>query len=192
MCAIPNIFRKLYKNFMDRRQKKTREAIFSAFSKLLETRKYENITVQDIIDLADVGRSTFYSHFETKDHLLYALCSDIFNHIFEGAVCDYEAENRSLESTLSHILWHLREHKSDISGLLCSESGELFMKYISKYMSTLFEMYIDDFHADVPRDFLINYLTGSFVQTVRWWVGKGMETSPEDTARYFMNVVETH
>ncbi len=177
---------------MDRRQKKTRDAIFSAFSQLIVKRKYENITVQEIIDLANVGRSTFYAHFETKDHLLYALCSDIFDHIFEGAVCEYSENSPSLESTLSHILWHLREHKGDISGLLCSDSGELFMQYINKYMSKIFDMYIDCFRADVPREFLINHLTGGFAQTIRWWVHKGMEIPPEVVAHYFMEVVETH
>ncbi len=177
---------------MDRRQKKTRDAIFSAFSQLLIKRKYENITVQDIIDTANVGRSTFYAHFETKEHLLICLCSDIFDHIFEGAVCNYESNDSSLKSTLSHILWHICEHKSDISGLLSSESGEIFMQYINKYTSQLFLLYADDFHASVPRDFLINHLTGAFANTLRWWVHEGMSTSPEDVAGYFMSVVETH
>ena len=66
---------------MDRRQKKTRTSIFNAFIMLLSQQNYNRITVQEIIDKANVGRSTFYAHFETKDDLLKALCEELFGHI---------------------------------------------------------------------------------------------------------------
>ena len=63
---------------MDRRQRKTREAIFAAFADLLAEKDFGQITVGEVITRADVGRATFYAHFETKEHLLQALCEELF------------------------------------------------------------------------------------------------------------------
>lgn len=174
---------------MDRRQRKTREAIFSAFSELLQHRRYENITVQDIIDKADVGRSTFYSHFETKDALLKAVCSDIFEHIFKGDLCDYPGKTVSLEEKLAHILWHLKDHKKDIMGLLSCESADLFMSYIKDYLKELFTLHLCDFRKDVPEEFLLNHLVSSFCAVIKWCSDKKMDFSPEDTAGNYIKLV---
>jgi len=69
---------------MDRRIKRTKTAIYSAFTQLLLEKKYYKITIQEIIDLANIGRSTFYSHFETKDELLKAMCTNIFEDMHSG------------------------------------------------------------------------------------------------------------
>lgn len=177
---------------MDRRQRKTREAIFKAFSVLLQTNRYEHITVQDIIDKADVGRSTFYAHFETKDTLLKEMCGDIFNHIFDGEICDYTNQTAGLQSKLAHILWHLENIKGDVCGILSSQSSDLFMGYLKENLLHLFEMYAGDFKANVPKDFLLNHLVGSFSETIEWWVKKDMYLPPETVAEYFMEVMETH
>lgn len=170
---------------MDRRQQKTRNAIFKAFSKLLEKKRYEHITVQEIIDEADIGRSTFYAHFETKDHLLKSMCSDIFEHIFAGNACEYMEKTEDLTSRLAHILWHLNEHKNDIIGILSSESKDIFMGYLKEYLTELFSLYLSDFNLDIPKDFLLNYLTGSFSETILWWVNNKMQTPSENVAMYY-------
>ena len=83
MYVIEQFVQIVHMPAQDRRITKTRKAIYSAFLQLLNQKGYETITVQEIIDLADVGRSTFYSHYESKELLLDELCQKLFHHLFE-------------------------------------------------------------------------------------------------------------
>jgi len=178
---------------VDRRQKRSREAIFTAFSSLLERKRYENITVQEIIDLANVGRSTFYAHFETKDQLLSSICADIFQHVFTQTLPlenEYSSGSRNLELKLGHILFHLREHKKVLKGIFAGDSAQIFIVPFRTYLNELFKRYVADFPSDVPEDYLLNHLTGSFVETVKWWLKAGESYTPEQTAGFFMQLTK--
>lgn len=176
---------------MDRRQLKTRKAIFKAFRTLLERKRYDHITVQDIIDEADVGRSTFYSHFETKDMLLEAMCSEIFYHVFEYDPCPWSGKDYDLKGKLTHTLWHIKDSRNDLSGILTSDSGEIFMTYFKKHISRLFELHLDDFKAEVPKDFLLNYLSSTVAEAVKWWVNQSFKETPEELAGYITALLES-
>jgi len=173
---------------MDRRQKKTRNAIFRALQTLLERKAYSAVTVQEIIDEANIGRSTFYAHFETKDDLLRSLCSEIFYHVFTDMLPQEEdtLDCRNLELKLGHILYHIKENKVNIGGIIAADGDGLFMAYFKQYLAQLFVRYRMLFPQEVPEDFLIHHLAGSFAETVRWWVARNMDATPEVVARYFM------
>lgn len=178
---------------MDRRQQKTRDAIFSAFNTLLETKKYDHITVQQIIDKANIGRSTFYAHFETKDDLLNAMCTEIFNHIFSHDLSsekthDFSDEGQELIIKITHILYHLKDNKKNIVGILSCESGDLFLGYFKNYLKEMFSQYWDSEKTDVPLEFVLNHLSGSFAETVKWWISNQMQESPEKVASYYMSL----
>ncbi len=174
---------------MDKRQFKTRKAIFYAFRSLLETKRYDHITVQEILDLADVGRSTFYAHFETKDLLLDALCNELFCPIFEEDPCPWAGRDTDIAVRLSHILWHVRDQKNDLAAIFRSDSNDVFMHYFRERLHAVFLQYIDCFHADIPKDILVNLLTGSFSELIRWWINDNMRTDPEIAAGYFMKLM---
>lgn len=176
---------------MDRRQKKTREAIFRALRILLEKKNYGSITVQEIIDEADIGRSTFYAHFETKDDLLRSLCSDIFHHVFTDLLPQEEdtPDCRNLELKLGHILYHLKENEGNIRCMIASDGDGLFMAYFKQYLTELFGRYTALFSKEVPEDFLIHHLAGSFAETVKWWASQNMESDPEMVAHFYMRVI---
>ena len=179
---------------MDRRQRKTRELIFKAFIKLLSKKDFSQITVGEIIQQADVGRATFYAHFETKDFLLKALCEELFCHIFDAENKE-RSEHRhifdcdALNAVFLHLFQHLQKNDNHILELLSCQNNELFLRYFKMNLQqlivsqlTLFETRKSD---QLPDSFWINQIASTFVETVRWWVDNGMHESPETIAEYF-------
>jgi len=184
---------------MDRRQRKTRDAIFKAFSNLLAQKNYSKITVQEIIDAADVGRTTFYAHFETKDDLLKELCAELFDHIIQSAAdCTHThglySDSDAPESVFCHLLQHLQENDNNILGLLTCESSELFLRYFKDSLKQLLFTQVLDWTkqgcSQVPQDFLANHISSSFVDMVQWWLKGGMKQSPEQLTAYFEAVIK--
>jgi len=176
---------------MDRRQKKTRQAVFDAFARLLERKTYANITVQDIIDEADIGRSTFYSHFETKDELLKALCTEIFDHVFaedlaKESTHDFSVGGRDARTRITHILYHLRDNSRYVKRILSCESSDTFMKYFKDYLRQMFRSELDKIQTPVPKDYLLHHTVCDFAETVRWWMDND-SYSPEEIGGFFLS-----
>lgn len=184
---------------MDRRQQKTRTAIFSAFTSLLAEKSYSKITVQEIIDAANVGRTTFYAHFETKDDLLKELCEELFGHIIGSAMdCTHThglySDGSAPESVFCHLLQHLQKNDKNIITLLSCESSEMFLRFFKDSLNELVRsQFINQnrkANTDIPEDFLINHISGSFVEMVLWWIKGHRKQTPEDLDRYFRAVIE--
>ena len=179
---------------MDRRQRKTREAIFGAFSELLSKKHYHQITVGEIIERADVGRATFYAHFETKDFLLKELCEELFCHIFESAEEGKEKHRHIFEceapsSVFLHLLQHLQNNDNNILELLACDNNELFLGYfkdnLKELISKQLHLFSNKATEDLPRDFWINHISATFVEAVRWWIDNGKKESPQTLSDYF-------
>lgn len=184
---------------MDRRQKKTREAIFKAFTSLLAEKNYNQISVQDIIDSADIGRTTFYAHFETKDYLLKDLCEELFGHIIDTAMglphghYHYSCGSET-DSVFLHLLRHLQENDRNILELLSSQNNDLFLRY---FKSNLKKLILSQYaqkgllkNSTLPEDYLVNHITSSFVEAVSWWLSHDMKESPEQMTEYFLATIE--
>ena len=178
---------------MDRRQKKTRNAIFKAFTELLSEKDYSHITVGEIIEKADIGRATFYSHFETKDYLLKELCDELFCHISDAA--DKNATHSHIfdcsapDSVFLHLFQHLYKNDNNVLVLLSCRNNELFFSYFKKSLASLVEsrLYIfsDRKKKGLPDSFWINHIQSVFVETLKWWIDNDMSVTPEIITEYF-------
>ena len=176
---------------MDRRQRKTREAIFRAFTALLAQKDVSRITVGEIIDRADVGRATFYAHFETKEFLLKALCQELFGHIF-----DQDGQHKYIfacdapESVFLHLFRHLQNNDNQILQLLTSGNNDVFLQYFKNELLRLAQNQLALFapgkSEKLPQDFWVNHIAATFVETLRWWLSQKMVQSPETITQYFL------
>ncbi len=179
---------------MDRRQRKTREAIFAAFIALLSKKDFTRITVSEIIGMADISRATFYSHFETKDDLLKALCDDLFCHVLDGANGN-TAEHRHMfrcdtsDSVFLHLLRHLLRNDNHLLELLSCRNSDLFLRYFKEQLRDMvasqLPLFQDRKSEQLPDSFWIDHIASVFVETIRWWSEHGMKESPETVAEYF-------
>lgn len=174
---------------MDRRQRRTRRAIYDAFESLVREQHYASITVAQIIERADIGRSTFYAHFGTKDELLDELCRELFAHVFDGVETDahtHEAcETASLEGMLAHLLCHLRDDHRGIAGKLLAEGEPHFCAYFREAVGAFFAPRLPERSSWVPADLMQALLVSSFCEAIGWWHASGYEADPQQLAHWY-------
>ena len=171
----------------DRRISKTRKAIYTAFLQLLNQKDYETITVQEIIDLADVGRSTFYSHYESKELLLDELCQKLFHHLFE------RAEHLSPQDYLAHIFQHFKKNQDHVTSLLLSKN-EYFIRQLRKELEhDVYPMVAEDLqvaYPNIPASYLKHFVVTNFIETLTWWLKKGKSYKEDQVVRFYLDVME--
>lgn len=178
---------------MDRRRKRTQDAIFDAFTSLVETKEYSAISIQEIIDKANIGRSTFYTHFNTKEDLVKSLCEMLFEHIFESALSgehthgDFKSENNKA-SVLCHMIHHLEENDHHILTLMSCDSRGIFTGYFKAGLKELLQKEIPISNSDMPKDFVYNHLASSFIEMIEWWLRNGKKENPDDLEKYFFTI----
>lgn len=183
---------------MDRRQRKTREAIFRAFTELVSKKDFNRITVGEIIERADIGRATFYAHFETKDFLLKEFCEELFCHIFdtennEGHSHRHIFDCDGSDNVFLHLFKHLYKNDNNVLALLSCRNNELFLRYFRSNLDMLTESQLPLFDSnkpkDIPESFWKNHIVSCFIETLKWWIANGMKEPPEVITGYFFKIV---
>lgn len=173
----------------DRRITKTRNAIYNAFLQLLNQKDYEAITVQEIIDLADVGRSTFYSHYESKELLLDELCQQLFHHLFE------RAEHLSPQDYLAHIFQHFKKNQDHVTSLLLSKN-DYFIRQLRKELEhDVYPMLADELiqaHPNIPHSYLKHLVVSHFIETLSWWLKKGKSYTEQEVIQFYLEILHAN
>jgi AcrR family transcriptional regulator len=176
----------------DRRVLRTKSALREAIVVLIEEKHYDSITVQDIIDRADVGRSTFYSHFRDKEDLFR---SD-WEHFLKVFVQHFEWENlpQGRLIPIERFFEHLKDFHPFYRGLVRSGKIASVLEYGKKYSAKLIEAELGRIDKKVakplvPTPILANYLAEEIFSILKWWLDQNMPYTPRRMERIFQTLV---
>lgn len=170
----------------DRRVVRTRDTLGDALVALMREKNFEEITVQEVLDRARVGRSTFYVHYRDKDDLFLSDVEDFFEKCSTALTRSGASPKRLLP--VKEFFTHVREAREFYSAL--ARSGKVsdvhalglgfFARSIDERL-TLAGLAIEP----VQRSAQANALAGSFFSLLDWWVDKGMKADPQEMDELF-------
>src|SRR5712692_752380 len=175
------------KNAVDRRVTRTRATLQHAFNSLILKKGYETITIKDICDAANVGRSTFYAHYTSKDDLkrkgFDKLRKELVDRQREALTTAADDRDRSLGFSLT-MFEHARDHRDHYRALVGGRGGSVSLGTIRKILSDLVRdelaATVDKNSADViPREFVVQYVVGAFMAVLTWWLDGGAKLPPQ-------------
>lgn len=169
---------------IDRRISKTKKAIYQAFIQLLNAKGYEATTVQDIIDLADVGRSTFTVTMKVRASSGPALPLPLPS--------SFEREQAiSTEDYLAHLFLHFHKNQDHITSLLFSKN-DYFLRQLHKelehHVYSVLADNLKEAHPNMPT-YLQHLVVSNFIETLTWWLKKGQDFTGQEVVQFYLDLL---
>ena len=166
----------------DRRVSRTRRALKDALTDLILEKGYEAVTVQDIIDRADVGRSTFYSHFIDKDDLLMAILPDLD---VPGPGAASTPEDGPAFGWTLELFRHFGSGKRLFKALAGSQSGAIARRETTDRLEALARAELSRLKAARRLDpfrleLVVRFLVGTFIGFMDWWLREENDQIPAE------------
>lgn len=181
------------KKITDRRIQRTRQILQDALIELILNKGYEAVTVQDIIDRANVGRSTFYVHFRDKEDLLLSGFEHLLAQLEEHLMSESVANESRWALNLS-MFQHAQSQRKLYKALAGKQGGNVAVAHIQKYLFTYLHNHMKQVLSKrkkgIPPEILAQYLSSSFISLLTWWLDNDSQYSPEQMNEYYRQLVE--
>jgi len=180
------------KQKMDARVRRTRDALGDALVALMQERPFDNITVQDVLDRAHVGRSTFYSHYSDKEDLLMSDAEEFFEAISMALSVHGDKSDRVVP--VKEFFEHVAEMRRFFTALVTSgkvhENLELARGHFARGIERrLAELPRGRNIPEKDRPAIAFAHAGSLLSLLTWWIDKGMKQSPQAMDELFHRMV---
>ncbi|EZX21693.1 hypothetical protein V070_01623 [Staphylococcus aureus C0673] len=186
----------------DRRVRKSKRAIKQAFIQLLKENNLDRITIQQISDLADVNRGTFYLNYEDK----YALLDEMENEQIEkikGFVdirkMDLSTKtsdrfiedfaNKIIKNVITHIEYNIEFYQVILNLERKSQIEEQLADIVRSNIKHLIGNKDNVF--GIPENYYLSYVVGSMMSMIKYWVSDENRVSVEELVNYVSTIAST-
>ena len=174
----------------DRRSLRTRGALRDAMLTLIGERGWDNFAVQDLCELANVGRSTFYSHYANKDALLvggFASLQAALQQRSRAGLGDARAGAEAPGSWCFALglIEHVHEQRKIFRSMIGRRSGHVVQQRFREMVIRLVADELPPSTGRLPRQAAARWLAGAFVELLSWWVEQRAPLPPAELAALF-------
>jgi AcrR family transcriptional regulator len=175
------------KRSIDRRVARTRRALQHALHPLILKKGYEAVTIKDICDAANVGRSTFYAHYQSKDDLMRSQLEPLRRLLIErqreALATPEDIKDRSFGFSAA-MFEHARDHRNHYRALVGGRGGAISLGTIRQMLSDLarneLAAIVGKKSMDaIPRELVVQYIVGAYMAVLTWWLDGGAKLPPE-------------
>lgn len=174
----------------DRRVGRTRRILSEALMSLIIEKGYEKTTVQDIIDRANVGRSTFYAHFLDKDALLRSGFDNLRDALSKKGI-----GNRDGWAVALDLFQHAQSHYPLYKAMVGKHSWDMIQQYAQKFLFSLIRDHLKPKGSarkktPVPLDIAAHFIVSSFLALLTWWLEHNMPHTAEQMTEMFKGLTK--
>lgn len=177
----------------DRRIARTQQLLSSALMELVVERGYNDITIQDIADRADVSRATFYLHYKDKDDLLFSSMEKTYDAMVSDHMARMPADLTSpdYEDLMceSDDYEHVAAY-ADFYRVMLSKNGSIgFMLRVMSYLAQVIQPVLEQqaehegVEPNVPVDLIAAFCAGAEVGMTKWWLENNLSYTPQEMAK---------
>jgi AcrR family transcriptional regulator len=177
----------------DRRVQRTRQLLRDALTGLVLENGYENTTVQNILDRANLGRSTFYTHYRDKDELLVDGFEQLrllfLKYDADIAAGKYPSGTHVYDPSLLFFKHAAAQHRI-YKALIGNQGGAVVHAYLYKFCSQMIGSHLKHQASAgkkplIPHEVLVHFVVSSFLGLLTWWLNHDMPYSPEQIDEMF-------
>jgi AcrR family transcriptional regulator len=158
----------------DRRVQRTRKLLQDAFGQLIREKGYDAITVQDILDRADVGRATFYAHYQNKEDLFLAHHNEFNTELGLSRWTSEQLLAPEPPDTLITFLELLNKNRSLYHVIAnsrdASRIGRGLKTFIAATLADSLRTAFGDVTPCIPLDALTEYIASAQLAVIGWWM----------------------